>query len=198
MVTQECTKRNADDAFVSSCRLMFCQLLVVLVTVSGLGGRVAAQDTAQSLRSEFLMELRADLEQPSQELGETPLGVRHIVYVKGGSFSGPRIKGDVLSGGGDWYLVRRDGATQLDVRITLRTSDGALIFVRYRGIADVSSKVLQRISKGEAVDPSEYYFRITPVFETGSQKYSWLNRLITVGVGRITPSGVSYSVFAIK
>jgi hypothetical protein len=75
---------------------------------------------------------------------------------------------------------------------------GEPIFVSYRGIADVSSKVIQRISKGEAVDPSEYYFRITPVFETGSQKYSWLNRLITVGVGRITPGGVSYSVFAIK
>lgn len=169
----------------------------MLVTVNGLTGRLAAQDTAQSLGSEFLMELRADLEQPSQELGETPLGVRHIVYVKGGSFSGPGIKSDVSPGGGDWYLVRRDGVTQLDVRITLRTGDGALIFVSYRGIADVSPKVLQRISKGEAVDPSEYYFRITPVFETGSQKYSWLNSLITVGVGRITPSGVSYSVFAI-
>jgi hypothetical protein len=189
---------NVGDACVSHCWLMFCRLLVVLVTVTGLSGRLAAQDTAQSLRSEFLMELRADLEQPSQELGETPLGVRHIVYVKGGSFSGPRIKGDVSRGGGDWYLVRRDGVTQLDVRITLRTSDDALIFVSYRGIADVSSKVLQRISKAEAVDPSEYYFRITPVFETGSPKYSWLNRLIAVGVGRITPSGVSYSVFAIK
>jgi hypothetical protein len=191
-------KSNAGDAFVSYHWLMFCQRLVVLVAVSGIAGRLAAQETAQSLRSEFLMELRADLEEPSQDLGETPLGVRHIVYVKSGSFSGPRIKGAVSPGGGDWYLVRRDGVTQLDVRITLRTSDGALIFVSYRGIADVSSKVLQRVSKGEAVDPSEYYFRITPVFETGSQKYSWLNKLITVGVGRITPSGVSYSVFAIK
>jgi hypothetical protein len=137
---------------------MFRRLLVLLATVTGLSGRLTAQDTAQSLRSEFLMELRADLEQPSQELGETPLGVRHIVYVTGGSFSGPKIKGDVSPGGGDWYLVRRDGVTQLDVRITLRTSDGALIFVSYRGIADVSSKIIQRISKGEAVDPSEILF----------------------------------------
>ena len=197
------TQRRALPGLVNACLsnscLVFCKSLIWLVTVTVLAGIVAARDTTQSLRSEFLMELSADLEQPSQELGETPFGTRHIVYVHGGGYiSGPKIKGDVMRGGGDWYLVRHDGAAQLDVRITLRTNDGALIFVSYRGISDIPAKVLQRISKGEAVDASEYYFRTTPVFETASQKYSWLNRLITVGVGKITPKGVSYSIYAIK
>ena len=101
MVTHGFAKKNVGDACSSYSWLMFCRRLIVLVTVAGLSGRLAAQDTARSLRSEFLMELRAELEQPSQELGETPLGIRHIVYVKGGSFSGPKTKGDVSRGGGE-------------------------------------------------------------------------------------------------
>ncbi|HEX4770386.1 MAG TPA: DUF3237 domain-containing protein [Bryobacteraceae bacterium] len=178
--------------------LLICFRLLGVFVVTGIDSKLAAQDTAQTLRSEFLMELRADLDQQQQELGETPAGIRHIVYVKGGSFSGPKIKGEVLRGGGDWYLVRHDGVTQLDVRITLQTDDGALIFVTYRGIADISPKVRQRMSKGEMVDPSEYYFRTAPVFETASEKYSWLNRLIAVGIGKTTSGGVAYSIYAIK
>jgi len=53
------------------------------------------------------------------------------------------------------------------------------------------------MQKGEAVDPSEYYFRTTPVFETASEKYGWLNRIVAVGIGRMTPTGVGYKVYAI-
>jgi len=149
------------------------------------------------LRSQFLMQMSAELED-SQQLGETPVGGRRIVYVKAGEFSGPELKGQVLPGGGDWVLVRRDGVSQLDVRITLRTDDGALIFVSYRGISTLAPEVRQRILKGEVVDPSEYYFRTTPFFETASEKYAWLNKLVAVGVGRRTRTGVVYSVYAIK
>ena len=68
----------------------------------------------------------------------------------------------------------------------------------YRGIADISPKVRQRMLKGEMVDPSEYYFLNAPVFETASEKYSWLNRLIAVGIGKTTSGGVAYSIYAIK
>lgn len=74
--------------------------------------------------------------------------------------------GAVLPGGGDWVLVRKDGVSQLDVRITLKCNDGSLIFVSYRGIADIPPDVRARIAKGEDVGPEHYYFRITPVFET--------------------------------
>jgi hypothetical protein len=156
-----------------------------------------AQDGPLPLRTEFLVELSAELED-SQMLGETPLGGRRIVYVKGGNFAGPGLKGSVLPGGGDWVLVRKDGVSQLDVRITLRTEDGALIFVTYRGLLNMAPEMRTRIMNGGAVDPSEYYFRTTPSFETASEKYAWLNKLVTVGVGRRTRTGVSYSIYAIK
>lgn len=104
----------------------------------------------------------------------------------------------ILPGGGDWLLARPDGAMQLDVRITLRTDDGSLIFVSYRGIFDIAPEIRQRILKGEPVSPSRYYFRITPVFETSSEKYGWLNRLITVGVGKRMAAGVAYNIFAVR
>jgi hypothetical protein len=143
------------------------------------------------------MKLSAELDEP-QPIGETPFGGRRIVYVKSGEFSGPRFKGDVLPGGGDWVLVRKDGVTQLDVRITLRTEDGALIFVTYRGVSNIPPELRKRILNGETVDPSEYYFRTTPYFETAAEKYAWLNKLVTVGVGKRTATGVEYSVYAIK
>ncbi len=162
-----------------------------------LGPVALGENEPLPLRSQFLMQMSAELED-SQQLGETPVGGRRIVYVKRGEFSGPDLKGQVLPGGGDWVLVRRDGVSQLDVRITLRTDDGALIFVSYRGISTLAPEVRQRILKGEVVDPSEYYFRTAPFFETASEKYAWLNKLVAVGVGRRTRTGVVYSVYAIK
>lgn len=156
-----------------------------------------ADDAPLPLRTAFLMQMTAELEE-SQQLGDTPAGGRRIVYVKRGEFAGPELKGQVLPGGGDWVLVRRDGVSQLDVRITLRTDDGALIFVTYRGISTMTSDVRGRILKGEAVDPSQYYFRTAPFFETAAEKYAWLNRLVAVGVGRRTPTGVVYSIYAVK
>ena len=179
-------------------RLWLClPSCIAILSFSLLCGVALAEDTLLPLRTEFLMQMSAELENPHQ-LGETPAGGRRIVYVKGGEFSGPGLRGQVLPGGGDWLLVRKDGVGQLDVRITLRTDDGALIFVTYRGIVIIAPEVRQRIRKGEAVDPSEYYFRTVPFFETASEKYAWLNKLVTVGVGRRTRTGVVYSVYAIR
>jgi hypothetical protein len=130
-------------------------------------------------------------------VGTTPHGTRRIVYVKGGTFEGPKIKGEVLPGGGDWLVVRPDGTTILDVRAACRTDDGHIIYTYYRGVAVTPPEVRERMLKGENVDPSEYYFRTTPVFETASEKYGWLNRIVAVGIGRLTPTGVGYKVYTI-
>ena len=156
------------------------------------------QDTRLPLQSEFLMQLTAELD-PAQVIGDTPQGDRRIIPVVGGSFSGPQLKGQVLAGGGgDWLLFRKDGAAQLDVRTTLRTDDGILIYVSYRGVSVIPPDVRQRIMSGQDVDPAQYYFRTTPYFETASEKYSWLNKLVTVGVGKRTKTSVVYSIYAIK
>ena len=150
------------------------------------------------LKTEFLCDLSADLDLDGViNVGATPQGVRQIIYIKGGTFKGPKMKGAVLPGGGDWLTTRPDGTVVLDVRAVGRTDDGHIIYTYYRGINVMSPEVRERVFRGEAVDPSEYYFRITPVFETASEKYGWLNQIVAVGVGRISPTGVAYKIYAI-
>ena len=166
-------------------------LIVAHLSVAG------AQQTPVPPKTEFLMQLHADLEQP-QNLGDTPLGGRRIFYVKDGSFAGPRLKGQVLPGGGDWVLLRKDGVSQLDVRITLRSDDGCLVFVSYRGLVDIPPDLRARIAKGEDIPANRYYFRITPFFETECQKLAWLNKVVAVGVGKRSATAVTYDIFAIR
>lgn len=149
------------------------------------------------LETEILYDLYADLAAPL-DVGETYRGRRQIFAVTGGAFEGPRLRGEVLPGGGDWFLLRPDGVGELDVRATLRTHDGALIYAYYRGILRAEPAVWERIVGGADVPAGEYYFRTTPVFETGSAEYAWLNSIVTVGVGTVQRRRVSYQVFIVK
>lgn len=149
-----------------------------------------------NLTSEFLFEMSIDIDTP-QPIGATPTGKRYIAYVREGRFDGPRMGGRVLPGGGDWVLVRSDRVFQLDVRITLETDDGALIYTTYRGARHGSADVMRRIAAGELVRAHEYYFRTTPYFETGSERYAWLNGIVAVGIGQDRPGGVTYQVHQI-
>jgi hypothetical protein len=135
---------------------------------------------------------------PIHELGATPLGRRRIVPVKSGTFEGERLRGVVVTdAGGDWLLQRADGSSQMDVRLTLRTEDGALVFMSYRGVRRSSAEVAARLAEGQRVDKSEYYLRTTPFFETSDARHAWLNNIIAVGVGERLPDGVVYEVFEI-
>src|SRR5207247_1766156 len=98
---------------------------------------------------------------------------------------------------GGWLVERADGSRALDVRITLRTDDGALIYAHYPGRFHSEPAVTQRLLRGDPVDPAEYYFRTAPFFETASSKYDWLNRIMAVGIGTRAPTMVSYTVYAI-
>ena len=133
-----------------------------------------------------------------QELGDTPLGRRRIIGITGGRFSGERLSGRVLAGGADWQVIRADGVADLDARYTLETSDGALIYVRNRGYRHGPPEVLKKLSIGENVDPSLYYMRTTPRFETGDARYAWLNRIVCIGTGARRPAVVQLEVFEVK
>jgi hypothetical protein len=132
------------------------------------------------LKFEFLCTLLVELGE-AQVIGEGPHGVRRIVPLIGGKIEGPKIKGEVLPFGADWVLVRPDGVFQLDVRATIRTDDDELIYVGYKGI----------------FDSSRDYFRVTPFFETSSEKYSWLNKIISVGIGKPGEGKVEYEIYQI-
>ena len=131
------------------------------------------------------------------DVGSVPLGVRHLDMLGKGRFDGPRLKGEVLPGGIDQKIFRTDGAMNPNVRLVLKTDDNALIYMHYTGVRYGSQDVMDRIAAGETVDPSEYYLRNTPYFETSSPKYDWLNRIVSVGVGRRMPDHAAYEVFQI-
>lgn len=138
---------------------------------------------------------RATLEVPRlHDLGATPFGARRIAEVSGGSFEGPRMRGRVLGGGGDWLLMRNDGILQLDVRIILETDDGALIYMTYKGLRHGPEEVMARLNAGAEVEPSEYYFRTAPFFETSAANYAWLNGVVCVAFGHRLPTGPVYDV----
>lgn len=148
------------------------------------------------LKSRHLFDIDITVDAPLA-LGATPYGERRIVHVTGGSFSGDRLKGTIVNGGADWLLGRNDGVLQLDVRITLKTDDEQLIYMTYHGVRHGPAEVIDRLNRGEEVDPSDYYFRTAPRFETASDKYAWINKIICVSMGRRRPDGPSYTVFEI-
>ncbi len=142
----------------------------------------------------FTIRLRVGEIQP---LGKTPFGDRRVAVVESGSFEGARLKGTVLKGGTDWILLRADDVLQLDVRLTLKTHDDQIIAMTYRGYRHGPAAVIERLNRGEKVDPAEYYFRTAPFFETASEKYSWLNRVICVATGDRRADGPVYDVFEV-
>ena len=120
---------------------------------------------------------------PPQLIGPVLTGERRVIPIVGGRFEGARLRGEILPGGADWQIVAADGTAMLEARYTLRTDDGALIYVRNTGLRHGPPEVLAAIARGEQVDPARYYFRATPVFETGEKKYAWLNRTLAVCSG---------------
>jgi hypothetical protein len=128
-------------------------------------------------------------------VGDTPSANRRVGVVFGGQFEGDRLSGDVLDGGSDWQSVRSDGSTTLDVRINLKTADGVLIGMTYKGVRHGPPDVIARIDRGELVDPASYYFRISPMFETAAGKYAWLNGIVAIGIGHRFPDGPVYNLF---
>ena len=154
--------------------------------------------TEPTLRSTHLFTLTLQVDPNFTDVGETPYGRRRIATVTGGTFEGEELRGIVLPApGGDWILQRLDGILQLDVRLTLKTDDGHLVYMSYRGMRHGPAWVIEQLNKGEKVDPSQYYFRATPWFETASEKYRFLNRIVCVSTGRRDPTGPVYEVFQI-
>jgi hypothetical protein len=124
------------------------------------------------MNSRPLMLLRL-ITAPTEEVGATPHGALSIFPVTGGSFEGERLRGKVLAGGGDWVTRTADGTLELDLRATLETDDGAVIYMTFTGVRD----------------DAHQYFRTVPRFETAAPGYAFLNRLLAVGIGDIHADG---------
>lgn len=151
------------------------------------------------LQSERLCTMEINLGR-SDAVGAGPLGIRTVANLDSGTVSGPKLNGKFLQSGADWALVRPDGVVQLDVRATIQTEDDAIIYVRYEGFIRAEAETMGRLLGGEAVDPSEYYMRTAPFFETGAEQYAWLNSVVSVGLGSLDAANgiVRYEVFTIN
>ena len=143
------------------------------------------------------MHVKVTLE-PPRELGDTPLGRRRVIGITGGEFAGPRLSGHILPGGADWQLIRTDGVAILDARYTMETEDGALIYVNNKGYRHGPKQTMERLARGEEVDPALIYTRATPWFETSSARYDWLNRTVCVATGARRPMAVEFEMFEVR
>ena len=137
-----------------------------------------------SLPVEHLFTITANLGGASF-IQDGPQGTRVIVAVSGGSFEGPKLKGTIVENSGcDWVTRRADGSLRLDVRLTLQTHDGAAIYMAYNGIG--------KPNEGGNV------LRTAPLFETGDERYAWLNAVQGVATGTSQPGSVTYDVYALS
>ncbi len=133
-----------------------------------------------------------------QMIGAVLTGERRIIPITGGRFEGVKMRGEILSGGADWQIIVADGTALLEARYTLKTDDGALIYVKNSGFRHGPPEALAAIARGEQVDPTKYYFRASPTFETGDKKYAWLNRIICVCSGVRTKEEVLLDFYEVK
>lgn len=134
-----------------------------------------------SLDVEYLFTLTAEVGiEPYAVLRGSPSGTRVVADVTGGSVEGPRVRGRIVTPGGDWLVRRANGVARLDVRLLIVTEDDASIYVTYEGINDNGR------------------IRVAPLFETGDERYAWLNDIQAVGIGARTETGVAYEVYALR
>jgi Protein of unknown function (DUF3237) len=150
--------------------------------------------TALRLEPLFIFQIAVN---PPSVIGQTPGYDRRIGEISGGRFEGERLRGKILSGGSDWQSLRADGTMTLNVRLVMETDDKELIAMTYLGMRHGPKDVLERIGRGEKVSPTEYYMRATPYYETASEKYGWLNRIVSVAYGHRMAGGAIYQVFQV-
>ncbi|MBP6466244.1 MAG: DUF3237 domain-containing protein [Rubrivivax sp.] len=145
---------------------------------------------------EFLAQVRCEVG-ALVNLGTGPYGERRCVPLLGGSVSGPGLNGAILPGGADWQILRADGALDIQAHYIVRTIDGALIEIDSRGLRHGPPAVMQRLARGEAVAPAEYFFRTLMRFQTGHPAWLHLNATMALARGERQAQLVVLDVFRI-
>ena len=147
-------------------------------------------------RPEYIFSYTAQVRLPPEVIGPTPEGIRVHFYCTAGDVDGPKLTGKLVAAGGDWMLIRRDGIAILDVRATIETREGALIYVAYGGVCDLGSDGYDRFLNGTL--PQRATIRAVPRFHTAHPDYLWINRLQCLNVGDVdlTTGLVRYDVYA--
>ena len=131
-------------------------------------------------------------------IGAGPYGTRAYFEVAEGKVKGDRINGTFVGGAGDWLLIGSDGWARLDVRSQVQTDDGAVLYLTYYGVLELTETVMTATrTMAEETDFGDQYFRITPRLESGDERYGWVNQTVFVGRGRLIPGGAAYEVYRV-
>lgn len=155
-----------------------------------------AQTTA--VETEFLMTLYAPLDPPQQI--DSTLSIYNVGA--GGWVKGPKINGTLIAPGADWLRVNPSGSLRLDVRASIRTDDGALVYISYNGIISQTPETFERFAAGEVMKSDDMYFITAPTLATASEKYAWLNHVQCIGKMVEVKAGegsyVKYDIFVVR
>jgi hypothetical protein len=144
----------------------------------------------------FVFEIHAEVAAPLSS-GPGANGERRHIQITGGRLSGPALNGSILPGGSDWLWQRPDGTAEINAHYTVRLDDGTLVYVRNRGLRHAEPAVVARMRAGEAVAPSDFYFRTAPVFDVADGPHDWLRNRLFVGDARPSPGCVRIAVFRV-
>ena len=131
----------------------------------------------------------------NKSVGDMGRGTRSIAEITGGTFEGEKLRGEVMSPAADWLVTDSTGMGQIDVRLTLATDDGCNIYMHYTGVLELNETVLTAVGGGAETDFGDNYFFTQPRFESGSEKYAWLNNTIAIAQGRLLPGAIQYQVY---
>jgi hypothetical protein len=131
-------------------------------------------------------------------LGHTPYGERRIIDILGGTVRGPKLNGHILPGGADWQIVRSDGVADIQARYTIETDAGARILVSSEGLRHGPPDVIERLARGDNIDPALYYFRTVMRFETSEPSVDWMNRILALARGQREARAVRLDVYEVK
>ena len=147
---------------------------------------------------EHVFSYKALLNPDFEVVGPTPEGLRVNVYITGGEVTGPSLSGKFLPVGGDWLTIRPDGVGILDVRATIETHDGALVYLSYQGVGDLGEDGYQKFLDGQA--PTKFPLHCGPRAITSHSEYSWLNRiqLLNIGEADLSVPQAAYDVYAVR
>ncbi|WFU32477.1 DUF3237 domain-containing protein [Bradyrhizobium brasilense] len=135
---------------------------------------------APELQTRYVFTITARIAEVTSA-GDIGTGVRRIIPIIGGEVRGEKVNGRVLAFGADFQIIRPNELIELEAKYAFETDDGAVVYVENKGIRFGPVELLQKLKRGEPVDPKLIYFRTVPKFETGAENYRWLMQHIFVG-----------------
>jgi Protein of unknown function (DUF3237) len=177
---------------------MMGSAVAVAVAVAGVSPGERHDSTLDSRDEEVPVELIHEFDVAGSLKPPVVFGSRMFLEIAEGKVTGERLNGTLLSGGGDWIVIGADGWGQVDVRGQIETDDGAFIYTQYTGLLELNDKVLNATTTGSATDWDDQYFRTTPRFETGDERYRWLTTSLFLAEGHLLAGGVEYHVFRVS